>query len=279
MLTVKQQQTFLKYYYAYYDGAIDGIKGSGTTSAIKLFQENHGLTADGIWGTNTDSKSVSVTKAIQKALNENNHVKTPISDKIEDVLTSEKVEKSKIKAIKDYSIETLGENANLLDVDGILGNATIQAVKEYQKANDLDVDGVVGINTITKLIGKELATPLTVQDWSLYPNFTRDEFVCKCGGQYCNGDTAEMHTAVMDILQSIRNYVNQPIIITSGVRCPQHNRNVDGTNSSRHKLGKAIDFYVKGCTVHGDTLVNLAYKYGARYSYNIDGYAVHIDVY
>lgn len=37
----------------YYTGAVDGISGPGTKSAITLFQQQHGLTADGIYGPAT----------------------------------------------------------------------------------------------------------------------------------------------------------------------------------------------------------------------------------
>ncbi len=37
----------------YYTGTVDGISGSGTKKAITLFQQQHGLTADGIYGPAT----------------------------------------------------------------------------------------------------------------------------------------------------------------------------------------------------------------------------------
>ncbi len=49
---VKQVQTKLKSW-GYYSGAIDGIFGSGTESAVKAFQRKNGLTADGIVGRRT----------------------------------------------------------------------------------------------------------------------------------------------------------------------------------------------------------------------------------
>lgn len=278
MLTVKQQQTFLKHYYAYYKGSIDGKVGSKTKAAIKLFQENHGLAADGVWGKNTDAKAVEVAKKIQEGLNTEIKVETPIADAVEKALKGSNVSAALIEKIRAYAAELLNETASLLTVDGVIGDATIQAIKDYQKENELEVDGVVGLNTALKLWGKELITPVKVRDWNLYPGFSRDEFVCKCGGKYCNGDTAEMDTALLDILQKIRDKYGVAIV-TSGVRCPQHNRNVGGVGNSRHVNGKAADIYIKGCTVSGKTLVNYAYSLGCRYSYCIDEYAVHIDVY
>ena len=49
---VRQIQTKLKRW-GYYNGNIDGIYGSQTLAAVKLFQRKNGLTVDGIAGTNT----------------------------------------------------------------------------------------------------------------------------------------------------------------------------------------------------------------------------------
>lgn len=45
-------QTKLKQW-GYYDGAIDGVFGAKTSSAVKLFQRRNGLTADGVVGPRT----------------------------------------------------------------------------------------------------------------------------------------------------------------------------------------------------------------------------------
>lgn len=50
--TVKQIQTKLKQW-GYYDGAVDGVFGSGTEKAVKYFQQKNGLTADGKVGQAT----------------------------------------------------------------------------------------------------------------------------------------------------------------------------------------------------------------------------------
>lgn len=49
---VRQIQTKLKRW-GYYNGSIDGIYGSQTLAAVKLFQRKNGLTVDGIAGTKT----------------------------------------------------------------------------------------------------------------------------------------------------------------------------------------------------------------------------------
>ena len=50
--TVRTVQTKLKNW-GYYKGAVDGIYGSQTVSAVKYFQRRNGLTADGIVGKRT----------------------------------------------------------------------------------------------------------------------------------------------------------------------------------------------------------------------------------
>lgn len=49
---IKNVQTKLKNW-GYYTGAVDGIYGTKTKNAVKYFQRNNGLTADGIVGSKT----------------------------------------------------------------------------------------------------------------------------------------------------------------------------------------------------------------------------------
>ncbi len=47
-------------------------------------------------------------------------------------------------------------------------------------------------------------------------------------------------------LQLFRDRLGKPITITSGYRCPAHNKAVGGAKESQHLLGKAADIVVKG---------------------------------
>ena len=47
-------------------------------------------------------------------------------------------------------------------------------------------------------------------------------------------------------LQQLRDRIGKPISITSGYRCPAHNRAVGGATQSQHLTGKAADITVKG---------------------------------
>jgi len=56
-MTVKQQQLLLSFFDpAYYTGKIDGITGPQTQDAIRRFQRDYGLRADGIFGALTEAK-------------------------------------------------------------------------------------------------------------------------------------------------------------------------------------------------------------------------------
>jgi hypothetical protein len=71
-------------------------------------------------------------------------------------------------------------------------------------------------------------------------HFSQKDFSCKCCGQ------VKINQRLLNDLEILRGRVNQPIIITSGYRCPKHNREVGGAKYSRHTLGKAVDIKIKG---------------------------------
>ncbi len=70
-------------------------------------------------------------------------------------------------------------------------------------------------------------------------NFPLYEFACGCGT--CDNKTKLILTQK---LQSVRNYLNEPIIIVSGYRCEEHNANVGGSSTSSHLAGLAADIYI-----------------------------------
>lgn len=79
-------------------------------------------------------------------------------------------------------------------------------------------------------------------DWESYPHFARHEFVCPCG---CDG--ADMNPAFMDRLQGLRTEIGQPLVVSSGYRCPDYNAEVSSTGrNGPHTLGRAADLAVRG---------------------------------
>ena len=119
------------------------------------------------------------------------------------------------------------------------------------------------------------------------PHFTSDELACKCGGAYCDGHPDTIDGGLLQNLERVReHYGNQPIIITSGLRCERRNKEVGGIPSSKHCMGLAVDFHITGgsCDLADSrnevmnyikTLPNHNYTYGNTSQM---GNAIHMDV-
>ena len=188
-------------------------------------------------------------------------------------------------------------------IDGIKGNQTIQAIKDFQKAYELVVDGIAGQKTIDKVreiicdiqrtIGAEVdgvAGEETIQkkaeydarnqnSWDNIKHFKKSEFACKCGCGFENIDLK-----LITLLEQIRSHFgDKPVHVTSGCRCANHNKNVGGVQGSRHVLGKASDIYIDNVSAT-DLLQyckTLVANGQARYTYtnntNMNG-VVHVDI-
>lgn len=133
----------------YLNGRADGIFGSLTEQAVRSFQKDHGLTVDGIAGTQTlgalygskakptgsntgrsgSSGTSSNTTPIQRTLR--------LGSRGNDVSQLQK------------RLNELGYNAG--SADGIFGSKTLSAVRAFQKAKGLTADGIVGSQTIGAL--------------------------------------------------------------------------------------------------------------------------------
>ena len=226
MRNIKQREIDLRTYYGYYMGAIDGIEGNGLKNAYKNFQAGNGLVADGIYGANTDNKLNEVIRDLQNLLN-----------------------------AKGYG----------LSVDGLSGNSTINAIKDFQIKNGLSVDGIAGQSTFNAL--RSTPTHYTCK------YFKDSEFNCPCCGLNLEKD------GIKRIADEIREHFGRPAHINSGTRCAKHNKEVGGVSNSFHKTGNAIDIRVDG--VSGNTLLSycksIVNRGSARYTYLIGGNSVHID--
>lgn len=80
-------------------------------------------------------------------------------------------------------------------------------------------------------------------------NFSPLEFKCECGGRYCTGYPTWMKANTLQMIQRIRTFYGKPVYITSALRCTRQNSLDGGVANSKHKQGKAIDFYIAGETI------------------------------
>lgn len=132
----------------YLSGKPDGIFGTSTAEAVYYFQKQNGLVRDSIAGESTLKKLFS-TSAIPNNVGSSATAKptTPPAT-ITTALMRLGDKNDSVKAMQQTLI-----NLGYLQgtADGIFGNLTFRAVKEFQKANALYADGVAGSKTIAAL--------------------------------------------------------------------------------------------------------------------------------
>lgn len=144
-------------HYGYYTGKIDGVFGTGTIAATKVFQKANGLKVDGAVGEETLAKLNS-------------------DDAVYKTLADDKDELGKYPILrKNANNEYVKQAQSLLktldyykgEVDGLYDDETIKAVKAYQKAVGLTADGKVGPKTWAKLLNLDpgvIPTPVPKPD-------------------------------------------------------------------------------------------------------------------
>jgi len=80
--------------------------------------------------------------------------------------------------------------------------------------------------------------------------FSQDEFACKCCGK------VRLDPLFVAQLEKARGLAGVPFIITSGYRCPKHNKEV-GSTSQNHTSGKAADIKATDGPTRGKILKGL----------------------
>ncbi|MBL4936260.1 peptidoglycan-binding protein [Clostridium sp. YIM B02515] len=128
-----------------YKLSVDGIFGNLTLTAVKDYQGKNGLAVDGMVGPKTLAKISPATTSTTTTTSSQITRLLKLGSKGDDV-----------KLLQTW----LNNNGNKLSVDGIFGNLTLAAVKDYQSKNGLAVDGLVGPKTIAK-ITPAATTPAT----------------------------------------------------------------------------------------------------------------------
>lgn len=176
--------------------------------------------------------------------------------------------------------------------DGIQGANTQAAVKEFQADYGLTADGIPGEATQKMLTGAVAGTAAKVKQtaqektedgqqtgtyWDTIKYFKRsDPYIgCPCGK--CGGFPVEPKEKLMRLADRVREAAGKPMIPNSTVRCAAHNKAVGGVDTSRHKLGQAMDFHIPGMTA-AQILAIVKADRGAAYCYAIDSSNVHMDV-
>lgn len=249
-MNAKQMQWQL-YYLGYYKIAIDGIWGPVSIEAMKKFQKDYSLSQTGNIGSEATNKSKEIIKNIQKFLNAN--------------------------------------SGYTLVVDGLAGNMTKTATAAWQRKNGMTATGLATTDVLERMLGIQVggqtgesqpstpSTPSTGDWWDDIKYFKKEEFKCKCGGRYCNGYPAEIREDLVRIADGAREHFGRAAIVSSGLRCKQHNANVGGVYNSQHMYGEAVDIAIPGVTA-SQLVAYFKSQPGVRYTYAINNSYVHFDV-
>ena len=138
--TIRQVQEKLKAL-GFYTGEITGNAGSKTTAAIKAFQKEYGLTADGIAGSATLKKLDEVYSSSGSSAPAKKE-EAPASAIASGVSTSTvRRVQQELKDLGFYSGEVTGK----------AGEKTSAAIRAFQQKYGLTADGILGSDTLTKL--------------------------------------------------------------------------------------------------------------------------------
>ncbi|OXS25669.1 D-Ala-D-Ala carboxypeptidase family metallohydrolase [Acetobacterium wieringae] len=162
-----------------------------------------------------------------------------------------------------------------LKIDGRDGPKTKKAITAFQKDTGLDPDGLVGPLTENRLFLEQLSVISLDGDGST-AHFARAEFACDCQGVDCDGYPGTMDWGLLLKLEALRNALNNPVVITSGLRCQTRNNEVGGIPGSKHLSGQAADLYAPGISI--DRVASIAESLGlSTIIYTEQGF-VHCEV-
>lgn len=114
------------------------------------------------------------------------------------------------------------------------------------------------------------------QKTKLSENFNSLEF--DCHGSGCCSETI-INPKLVEYVQKIRDHFGKSITVTSGYRCPVHNKRIGGATGSRHSKGDAADIVVQG--VAPREVAKYAESIGIKgiglYETGADGHFTHVD--
>lgn len=168
------------------------------------------------------------------------------------------IEGNKTKqAYKDFQ-----RDFNLV-VDGIYGaktdNMLITTIKSIQSQIGANVDGLVGANTIAKCKEYQSKNGLTVDGIcgvntraklnSNTTNLTWSDIKYFKKEEFnckCGCGLNNIDLRLVKILDEIREHFGKPMTVTSGCRCATYNKKVGRISNSKHIQCKAADIWISG---------------------------------
>lgn len=109
-------------------------------------------------------------------------------------------------------------------------------------------------------------------------DFDLDDFRCKCSMCAENPMRPATKMPVIQAVQSLRDYLSRPLIVTCGVRCPAHNQAVGGAPDSRHlpEFADAVDIYTDNSR-EADQIMEAVYHLSRFTVKEVCAHHIHLD--
>lgn len=183
---------------------------------------------------------------------------------------------SKGDDVKELQIRVAGwvKSGDVMGVDGVYGDQTTTAVKNFQKAYKLDATGKADSKTFDKL------RDLTDSDCTPI-HFTYKEASNNCGKGFTGGQTEKKNLRrSLWQAEALRHQLgDHPLKVNSGYRDKACNASVNGATNSQHLTGKGIDLEPLG----GSTMCDIAKQsrnagYGGIFGPGYKGHSNHVHV-
>ena len=108
-------------------------------------------------------------------------------------------------------------------------------------ADSMAAEGVLELEEGIHSYSLKASGPKRIMIGGVRSNFLLKEFRCKDGS-----DEILLDSALIELLQKVRDHFGKAVSVTSAYRTPSHNRSVNGATSSYHIKGQAADFTVTG---------------------------------
>ena len=138
----------------FYSGSVDGVYGTGSIAAVKKFQQQNGLTADGLVGSRTYAALMSASSG-SSSDSSSSGSSSGTSDSSSGSSGQTYAEGTLSYGSTGTEVKKMQQALKALDynvsADGSYGALTQMAVTQFQKRNGLTADGVAGSATLKLL--------------------------------------------------------------------------------------------------------------------------------
>ena len=193
----------------YMNGMADGVCGTATVNAIKIFQASHGLIADGVCGTATfDAINIDAEAFMagdKSVMVSSQYTKQSIPNDDTAVLGSVIKYGMHGEGVTDLQNKLIARGFMSGEADGICGSNTVEAIKRFQASEGLTADGVAGVLTLSRLNNNidNFNPGVTYSDEGNYPDEIKKGGYAEIGSVIKPGMHGE---GVADVQQKLINH-------------------------------------------------------------------------